>query len=115
MRGPELRLRLLSFVVAALASGAAAQEAPVVGPAKDGRCPLTPRFRVTPAADKALEFLHAKRDRFPEEAVHEEIRPRIDALQAALKGLPKAAAGLPALLAADFRGGRLTPSAEALL
>ena len=101
-------MRKIAFLLP-LCLAAAASADVGIEPAAFGRCTLVPRFKATPASDKALAQLHAKDDAFPEERAHEEIRPRLEALRELLRS---GKGDLRALTTPTFRGGRLAPAAE---
>src|SRR5688500_14132387 len=99
---------------AGIAAAAPASDRPVRAEApRDGRCPLSIRYRTSPPTDRPLAQLHAKGDGFREEAVHEELRPQVDGLRQVL--LRKVGAALAPLLHPSFKGTRLSPAAEDLL
>jgi type IV pilus biogenesis/stability protein PilW len=110
----RIRTTVLSMLMAAALNGPAAiaDAPPRVAPPDDGRCALSPQWRATPASDSALAELHAKDDVYPEEGVHEEIRPQLGRLHGVLLRAPAATADLAALLAPGFAGSALKPGAE---
>jgi tetratricopeptide (TPR) repeat protein len=73
-----------------------------------------PVRRVAPSLEPILRHLKPGEDAFPEEKVAEELAGRLQELGALLRQDPsRAPAAAVRLLAADFKGGRLTPGAAA--
>ena len=72
-----------------------------------------PKRRVPPSLESAQKYLVAGSDAFPEEKEAEELAGRLGELSARLREGPShAAEAAEALLAEEFKGGRLTPADE---
>jgi len=93
--------------------GAVVAQTPTTGPGSPQIYRYHPKHRVPPSLESVQKYLVAGGDAFPEEKEAEELAGRLGELSAGLRAGPsRAAEAADPLLAADFKGGRLTPADE---
>ena len=120
MRGAGCRPPVLRTLVVVVIVGAGSGTAALIGrggvalaaePSKTYR--YRPKYRVPPSLESVLLHLAPGHDAFPAEKEAEELGGRLRELGAILRATPgRVPEAADALLAPDFKGGRLTPDAE---